>query len=736
MKGGATEKVAILVAGMHRSGTSALTRVLHIAGCDLPRTLVSPRADNASGFWESQPIANLNEEILAFAGSFEQDWRPFDTGWYSSRVAGVYRERAQEMLGEEFGDSRLFILKDPRMCRLMEFWLESVRAFGARPVVVSILRNPLDVASSLELRNHLNPALGQLIWLRHVLDAEAGSRGVTRAYARYEGLLSDARAVVDRTARDLGLVWPRRPGPEMEREIAEFLSPELRHHRSEDARVLSNPGVPGWTRDTFEVFERWSRGEVREEDPLTLDRIKTAFDEAVPAFHRPLAAARREKERAGDRYRHQVEVAARRGDWEWVGWMCEELRRMFPGHPAGYVRGAEALRCTGHLDEAEAVAGEAVARFPDLPGGHVQHAEVAMLRENWMAASERWTAFRRAFPDHPSGYVRGAEALTEAGRLDEAEAVAGEAVARFPDRADTHIRWAELAMRRRDWARASERWAALRRAFLDHASGYVRGAEALTEAGRLEEAEMLAGEALARFPDLPGGHVQYAEVAMRRGDWERASERWAVLRRAFPDHPSGYARGAEAMAEAGRLDEADAVAGEGVSRFRDHADSHIRWAEVAMRRKDWCSASERWRGLRRAFPDYAWGYVRGAKALMGAGHLEEAEALAVEAVARFPDLPGGHVQQAEVAMRRKDWCSASERWEALRRVFPDHPSGYVRGAKALMGAGRPEEAEALLCQAKERFPGHHRSSVGRTGAAMRPDGRASGRAPTDTGGET
>ena len=69
---GQGKKIAILVAGMHRSGTSLLTRVLDISGCDLPATLVEAHPTNDLGHWEPRKIVFLNDEILASAGS---SWR-------------------------------------------------------------------------------------------------------------------------------------------------------------------------------------------------------------------------------------------------------------------------------------------------------------------------------------------------------------------------------------------------------------------------------------------------------------------------------------------------------------------------------------------------------------------------------------------------------------------------------------------------------------------------------------
>ena len=292
MKRNGTKRIAILVAGTHRSGTSALTRVLNIAGCDLPRTLMKPQPDNVEGFWESQAIMDLNQELLVSAGSSWDDWRPFDQRWYTSPIADEFRERARELMQREFGSSRLFVLKDPRICRVLEFWIEIVGACGAQPLVVSPIRNPFDTASSLHIRNGIDPFVGQLIWLRHVLHAEAASRTLKRAYLRYERLLSEAHALVGGLGNALGVSWPKGSSPHAEMEIDEFLSPVLRHHRSDDASHCSNPHLSDWIKISFDIFDRWSRGKVREEDTPDLDRIKAAFDEATPAFSRAMAAGR------------------------------------------------------------------------------------------------------------------------------------------------------------------------------------------------------------------------------------------------------------------------------------------------------------------------------------------------------------------------------------------------------------------------------------------------------------
>ena len=283
-------RTGILVAGMHRSGTSALTRVLTIAGCDLPGTLVEAKPDNAAGFWESQPIVDLNDEMLASAGSCWDDWRPFERDWYESAAAGPFRDRALEVLRQEYGESRLFVLKDPRICRLLPFWTDALSRFEARVCVVSPIRNPLDVAASLEARNGIHPSVAYLIWLRHVLDAEADSRGLPRAHVRYDQLLSDAPSSIDRVCQDLGVSLPRRGSPLAETDIDAFLSPDLRHHHRGDDGLLADASVSEWVRSSFRILDCWTRGEADDEHTRELDRIRTTLDAATPAFGRALQA--------------------------------------------------------------------------------------------------------------------------------------------------------------------------------------------------------------------------------------------------------------------------------------------------------------------------------------------------------------------------------------------------------------------------------------------------------------
>lgn len=285
-------RIGVLVLGMHRSGTSALTRVLNLLGCDLPSTLMNPATSNETGHWESVAVMKLNDEILQSAGSSWHDWLPFNPGWYSSPKAADYKEKALAVLENEFGRSSLFVLKDPRICRFAPFWIDVIQTAGVRPVIVNQVRNPLEVAGSLSQRNGIDPQLGHLLWLRHVLEAEAGSRGLTRFHSSYEGLLAGWPALASGMQDALGLSWPRLSAMASE-EISAFLTAKLRHHVESPKSVTGNPLLSSWLRDSFSILNRWTEDGEAEADHAELDRIRAELDGAAPAFGKLILSGER-----------------------------------------------------------------------------------------------------------------------------------------------------------------------------------------------------------------------------------------------------------------------------------------------------------------------------------------------------------------------------------------------------------------------------------------------------------
>ena len=184
-----SKRLAVVVLGMHRSGTSALAGVLNILGCDEPATLMVPNNSNEKGYFESDKLYQLHKMLLTSAATTWDDWLPIQSDWFNSLRAEEFREKAVKTMREEFGDSRLFVIKDPRICRFVPFLEHVLSDLSVQPRYIHTHRNPLEVEASLCERDLMPSGLGLLIWLRHILDAEFNTRGRIRCFTSYKKLI-------------------------------------------------------------------------------------------------------------------------------------------------------------------------------------------------------------------------------------------------------------------------------------------------------------------------------------------------------------------------------------------------------------------------------------------------------------------------------------------------------------------------------------------------------------------
>ena len=306
----AARRTAVMIVAMHRSGTSALSRALNLLGCDMPPRLIGADQWNSAGYWESKPIKDLNEEMLVSGGGEWSEWQEFNPGWFRSSAVQRFRGRAIELVGSEFGDSPLFVFKDPRLSILMPFWRSVLEELGIEPVAIHPLRNPVEVARSLERRNNFLISKGVLLWLRYTLDGERGTRGLRRLFTSYDELLEDPVGLIQRTQDSLDVYWPRNSA-KARREITQFLSNDMRHHR-DGARVLRSLSyATDWVVKTYETLNGFVTDGEDEVGRAVLDAVREEFIAAGHAFgsiardneerHARIAQLQQEREKAGAR---------------------------------------------------------------------------------------------------------------------------------------------------------------------------------------------------------------------------------------------------------------------------------------------------------------------------------------------------------------------------------------------------------------------------------------------------
>lgn len=219
---------AILVLGMHRSGTSALARTLALCGAGLPATLFpAVPGDNDAGYWESSEVIDFHQRLLWHLGTGMLDPTLPPEGWLATPIGRWALDEAIAIASREWGRHPAWVVKEPRMCRLLPLWLEALRRLDRAAVAVHCLREPAEVAASLARRDGMERDRAELLWLQHVAAAERETRGLPRVFVRYDDLLADWRRVVERVATLLpeGALRPDAAS------IEAFLDPGLRRQR-------------------------------------------------------------------------------------------------------------------------------------------------------------------------------------------------------------------------------------------------------------------------------------------------------------------------------------------------------------------------------------------------------------------------------------------------------------------------------------------------------------------------
>lgn len=143
---------AVLILGMHRSGTSCLAGCLEEAGLYLGEVNTSA-PHNAKGNRESRAIMELQDDLLR-ANSGNWDAPPREVIW-----SAQYQARRDAIIAA-YPTNHLWGFKDPRTLLTLSGWLEVLPS--AR--FVGTFRHPLAVAASLQARNGIAIEKSLVLW--------------------------------------------------------------------------------------------------------------------------------------------------------------------------------------------------------------------------------------------------------------------------------------------------------------------------------------------------------------------------------------------------------------------------------------------------------------------------------------------------------------------------------------------------------------------------------------------
>jgi hypothetical protein len=181
--------VGVFVVGMHRSGTSAVAAALEALGLDVgdPERLMVADAGNPAGYYEQQEISDLNDEMLSVLGGTWDCPPKLNDGWELEPAMAPYYRRAASVISTRL-DKKRWLVKDPRITLLLPLWRRAVLDRGAAVLVV---RDPMEVAWSLALRNAMPILTGLALWAEYNRAALIGLSGLPVYVCNYDELVVD-----------------------------------------------------------------------------------------------------------------------------------------------------------------------------------------------------------------------------------------------------------------------------------------------------------------------------------------------------------------------------------------------------------------------------------------------------------------------------------------------------------------------------------------------------------------
>lgn len=272
---------AVLVLGMHRCGTSALTRCLGFLGADLGSDLIDPAADNPTGFWEDSRFLAINQRLTELLGEEGDRWWehliPLEIPLDWDPVGSLLSETVEE-IRRGFGSSNWWAFKDPRTLRVLPFWEEALERAGAEIVQLVAVRHPLACASSLADRNQILEDRSLLLWAGQYLGHWPRIAARPFVAVDYDRLLEMPEGELRRLGERVGLAWR----PEAVAEARSFLKPELRHARLDSKDLRNRPNTPSLVVETFEALEELCVDREPESASMRLQALQAEFRRMVP----------------------------------------------------------------------------------------------------------------------------------------------------------------------------------------------------------------------------------------------------------------------------------------------------------------------------------------------------------------------------------------------------------------------------------------------------------------------
>lgn len=222
----------VVVLGMHRSGTSLTTHLIHHMGFHVSTNRWADQF-NQKGYWEDRDVVDTNALILhALGGDWKHLYAPNPCPSRVTQISLGLLDRKISATMRGYPPDMQWVLKDPRLSVTLPFW----QPYLANARYVLCVRNPLAVARSLERRDRIPIRDGLRLWYQYTWLALKNTREWPTLVLHYEKYFGKAaQTQTEKLGRFLGM--------DCAVSTTALADEVLNHHHMVPDTVLKNHGV-------------------------------------------------------------------------------------------------------------------------------------------------------------------------------------------------------------------------------------------------------------------------------------------------------------------------------------------------------------------------------------------------------------------------------------------------------------------------------------------------------------
>lgn len=212
MSSDSRQRIAYLVVGFPRSGTSAISHFLSNCGIDFgdPLHFLDTQVHRHNPiFFELDWVNRVNDRIIEALGSrFKETFLPLEEDYLRADLDPL-REELTESIRQEWPDGLRIGIKDPRFCFTLPMWREALTRLGYAVRIVWALRSP---AATIESNCKLQPLWPKTrmssFWVNSMLACRYFTRDDNVTYLDYDRLMSEPAAFAKQALAALSLEVP------------------------------------------------------------------------------------------------------------------------------------------------------------------------------------------------------------------------------------------------------------------------------------------------------------------------------------------------------------------------------------------------------------------------------------------------------------------------------------------------------------------------------------------------